>query len=129
MPRTSERQTLINGLEQQYEDAKRRFLFHNAIWDDGDISDNGEVGHLSYLDLLRSSELLDVAQRSRYVFSRSYRRSSDFIFEMDLERDGPQWLNEAKFVSKYHVTHDQLILINGLSSGAEVFQPNSFCPT
>ena len=52
MPRTSERLKLINGLEQRYEDAKRRFLFHKAICENDDISDDGELGHLSYPDLM-----------------------------------------------------------------------------
>ena len=86
MPRTSRRQILINNLEEQYEDAKRRFLFHNAIQDNDGITDEDEqLGQLSYLELMRSSELLDEAQRSRYASSRIYRRSTLFILETDLE--------------------------------------------
>ena len=131
MPRTSERLTLINGPKQQYEAAKRRFLFHNAIREDGDISHDGELGYLSYLDLMRSSELLDAAQRSRYIFTRTYRQSTNFIFKMDLEvlSDTPWWLNIEEFLSKYRVTHDQLDLITGLISGPEVFKPKSRSPT
>ena len=62
MPRTSRRQALINELEERYEDAKRSFLFHNAIQDNDGISDEVEqLGQLSYLELMRSSELLDEA--------------------------------------------------------------------
>ena len=43
MPQTSRRQTLINNLEQRYEDAKRRFLFHNDIREDAEISDDYEL--------------------------------------------------------------------------------------
>ena len=86
MPRTSRRQALINELEERYEDAKRSFLLHNAIQHDDGISDDVEqLGQLSYLELMRSSELLDEAQRSRYVSSRTYRRLSVFVFETDLE--------------------------------------------
>ena len=130
MPQTPERLKLINGLEQRYEDAKRRFLFHNAIREDSDISDDGELGHLSYIDLMRSSELLDATQRSRYIFTRTYRRSTDFILEMDLEvvSDQPKWLNGEDFLSKYRVTRDQLDLITGLISGAEVLKIKSRGP-
>ena len=74
MPRTSRGQTLINDLEERYEDAKRRFLFHNAIQDNDGISDEDEqLGQLFYLEIMRSSELLDEAQWSHYVSSRIYR--------------------------------------------------------
>ena len=36
-------------------------MFHNAIREDDDISDDRELGYLSYLDLMLSSELLDTA--------------------------------------------------------------------
>ena len=131
MPRTSERLNLINTLEQRYEDAKRRFSFHDAMREDNGISGDGELGHLSYLDLMRSSEILDTAQRSRYAVTQTYRQSTDFIFEMDLEvlSDKPRWLNHDKFLSKHRVTRDQLDLITGLISGAEVFQPKFRGPT
>ena len=63
MPQTSRRQTFLNNLEERYmQDAKRRFLFHNAIQDNDGITDEDEqLGQLSYLELMRTSELLDEA--------------------------------------------------------------------
>ena len=116
---------MINDLEERYEDAKRSFLLHNAIQHDDGISDDVEqLGQLSYLELMRSSELLDEAQRSHYMCSRTYRRSSVFQFETDLEvrTDGTHWLNEEEFVSKYRMTRDQLDIVTGLIDGAEVFK-------
>ena len=77
---------------------------------------------------MRLSELLDETQRSRYVFTQTYRKSTLFILEMDLEviSDQPGWLKDNEFLSKYCVTHDQLNLITNLISGAEVFRPK-FC--
>ena len=46
------------------------------------------------------------------------------MLETDLEvrTDGMQWLNDGEFLSKYRVTCDQLDMITGLISGAEVFK-------
>ena len=102
-------------------------MVHNAIREDDEVSDDGELGQLLYLDLMYSSELLDEAQRSCYVFTRTYQKSTLFILEMDLEvlSDMPRWLNDEEFLSKYRVTRDQFDLITHLISGAEVFKPKS----
>ena len=49
---------------------------------------------------------------------------------MDLEvlSDNTQWLNNDEFLSKYQVTRDQLNLLTGLISGAEVFRAKTHGP-
>ena len=123
MPRTSRRQNLIKALEERYEETKRRFFFHNVILEDDALSDDGELGHLSYLNLMHSSAALRAAQSNRYCFRQSYRQSNDLIFQMDLldSGDNQQWLNDDEFLSKYRVTRDQLDLIKGLIRGSTVF--------
>ena len=52
------------------------------------------------------------------------------MLETDLEvcTDGEQWLNEEEFLIKYRVTRDQLDMITGLISGAEVFKTKKLVP-
>ena len=123
MPRTSGRQNLIKALEQRYKEAKRRFFFYNVILEDDALSDDGELGHLSYLGLMYSLDALRVTQSSRYCFRQSCRQSNDLIFKMDLLDSGDEreWLNDEEFLSKYRVTPDQLDLITGLIRGSAVF--------
>ena len=62
--------------------------------------------------------------------ARTYRRSTVVILEMDLEVlcDEPRCLYDEESFSKYRVTCDQLDLITGLVSGAEVFNPKTMVP-
>ena len=80
MSQTSERQNILNTLGQQYEDAKRMNLFQHVIREDNDMSDDGKLGHLSYLDLICSPELLARAQSSRYVATHAYLQSTEIVF-------------------------------------------------
>ena len=75
------------------------FLSQNVIREDDDFSDNGELGHLSYLDLMHSSELLARAHSSGYFAYQGCRQSTESIFQMYLEDN--QWINNEFISSKY----------------------------
>lgn len=131
MPRTSIRQKILLALAKQYDNAKRMFLFQNVIREDDGFSDDDELGTLSYLGMMRASNRLARAKRNRYLSSRVHRKSTSFIFEMDLEffSDGRGWLNDEEFLSKYRVTRDQLDMVTDVIHRADVFHPSNAGPT
>ena len=108
MPRTSNRQKILLTLAKQYDNAKRMFFFQNIIREDDGSSDDDDLGTLSYLAMMRVSNRFAASKRSRYLAPRMQRKSTSFVFEMDLEifSDGAGWLNDEEFLSKYRVTRE-----------------------
>ena len=120
MPKQSYRRKALAHVRRSYERAKMLFAVDQLL--DDDVSLNLESP--TFISYLHARSRLSSILNSRYITTRTCRKSEMNIFENDLnvQEDGLHWMNESDFKKKYRMSRDMLDKVTDIIKDHDVFK-------